>query len=194
MVRQINGYLRRIPVWAVWLIGLVPLALLFWDAVMGNLGVDPIVDIEHRPGRTALYFLVGGLAVTPLLRLTRINLIRFRRAIGLLAFTYIAVHICAWVVLDMGLIWGQMLKDVVKRPYLTAGMLAFVALVPLALTSNNWSIRKMGAATWRNLHQLVYIAVPAAAVHYLWVGKVPKPEPILWLVVIVALLLLRLRR
>lgn len=194
MVRQINGYLRRIPVWAVWLIGFVPLALLVWDAVMGNLGVDPIVDIEHRLGRTALYFLVGGLAVTPLLRLTRINLMRFRRAIGLLAFTYIAVHICAWMVLDMGLIWGQMLKDVVKRPYLTAGMLAFVALVPLALTSNNWSIRTMGAAAWRNLHQLVYIAAPAAAVHYLWVGKVPKPEPILWLAATVALLLLRLRR
>ncbi|WP_041528161.1 protein-methionine-sulfoxide reductase heme-binding subunit MsrQ [Paracoccus aminophilus] len=192
MIRKLNGYLRRIPVWAVWLFGLVPLALLIWDTLMGGLGVDPIADLEHRLGRTALYFLIAGLAVTPLLRLGRLNLMRFRRALGLLAFSYAVLHVLVWVVLDMGLSWGQMLGDLVKRPYLTVGMLAALALVPLAVTSNNWSIRKLGGAEWRRLHQLVYIAVPAAAMHFLWVGKVAKPEPILWLGVAVALLLVRL--
>src|SRR5690606_17113797 len=88
MKRRFNDFLRRLPVWAVWLAGLLPLALLIFDTFAGNLGIDPVRDIEHRLGRTALYFLIGGLAVTPLLRITGISLMKFRRAIGLLCFTY----------------------------------------------------------------------------------------------------------
>ncbi|MDF3605089.1 protein-methionine-sulfoxide reductase heme-binding subunit MsrQ [Paracoccus sp. DMF-8] len=194
MMRRINQILRRLPVWAVWLAGLIPLALLVWDTVQGNLGVDPVVRIEHRLGRTALYYLIGALAVTPLLRLGRLNLIRFRRALGLLGFTYICLHLAAWVVLDMGLLWTQMLKDVVKRPYLTFGMVALALLIPLAVTSNNLSIRRMGARSWQNLHRLAYPATALAGLHYLWVGKVAKPQPLFWLGIIVILLILRLGR
>lgn len=192
MRRQINASLRQIPVWVIWLAGLIPLALLIWDMLRGNLGVDPIPRIEHRLGRTALYFLIGGLTITPVMQLAGINLIRFRRAVGLLAFSYICIHIAAWVVLDMGLIWGQMGRDIVKRPYLTVGMLSFATLLPLALTSNDGSIRRMGARMWRRLHRLAYIAVPAAGLHYLWVGKLAEPEPLFWLAVTLFVLVLRL--
>ena len=125
-----------------------PLALLVWDTVQGHLGVDPVRDIEHRLGRTALYFLIATLCVTPLLRLARLNVMRFRQALGLICFTYVGCHVAAWVVFDMGFLWGQMVRDVVKRPYLIFGMLALVMLAALALTSNRLSIRRMGAG-WR---------------------------------------------
>ena len=123
MVQHLNRWLRHVPVWAVWLAGLIPLGLLVWDTLQGNLGVDPVRDIEHRLGRTAIYFLLATLAVTPLLRLTRLNLMRFRQALGLICFAYVACHLAAWVVFDMAFLWAQMLRDVVKRPYLVFGML-----------------------------------------------------------------------
>lgn len=191
MIPRLNTALRRLPVWAVWVLGLIPLALLIWDTVAGNLGVEPIRDIEHRLGLTALYFLIGGLTISPLLRLLRLNLMRYRQAIGLLAFTYICLHVLSWAVMDMGFLWRQMGMDILKRPYLTLGMLAFACLIPLAVTSNRFSIRKMGTAGWRRLHQLVYPAVALACLHYLWVGKIIMFGPALWLAVTVALLIIR---
>lgn len=191
MIRAINDRLRRFPVWAVWALGLIPLALLIWDTLTGNIGVDPVASIEHRLGRTALYFLIGGLAVTPLLRITGISLMRFRRAIGLLCFTYAGVHVLAWISIDMGFWWRQMGSDILKRPYLIFGMLAFVPLILLAITSNNLSIRRMGTAAWRRLHRLVYIAAPLVALHWIWALKTFPIEPGLWLLAILVLLGLR---
>lgn len=191
MMRRINEMLRRVPVWAVWLAGCVPFALLIWDVTTGGAGVDPVREIEHRLGRTALYFLVAGLAVTPLLRITGISLMRFRRALGVLCFAYAFPHVLAWVVLDMGLLWGQMAGDVVKRPYLLFGMLAFMVLTPLAITSNNLSIRKMGGKAWRKLHKWVYAAAVLTALHWVWAVKVSEREPFFWTAVILALIALR---
>lgn len=191
MVQRLNGWLRRLPVWAVWLAGLLPLALLVWDTVQGHLGVDPVRDIEHRLGRTALYLLIATLCVTPLLRLARLNVMRFRQALGLICFTYVGCHVAAWVVFDMGFLWGQMVRDVVKRPYLIFGMLALVMLVALALTSNRLSIRRMGAG-WRRLHRLIYPAAVLAAMHWLWALKVWESWPLLMLGAILLLLSLRL--
>lgn len=191
MVQHLNRWLRQVPVWTVWLLGLIPLGLLVWDTLQGNLGVDPVRDIEHRLGRTAIYFLLTTLAVTPLLRLTRLNLMRFRQALGLICFGYAACHLAAWVVFDMAFLWAQMLKDVVKRPYLVFGMLAFVMLLALALTSNRFSIRRMGAH-WRRLHRLVYPAAILAAVHWLWALKVWESWPLAILLAILVLLGLRL--
>ena len=192
MARRINDVLRRLPVWAVWLVGLIPLALLVFDTLTGRVGVDPVAAIEHRLGRTALYFLIGGLAVTPLLRITGVSLMRFRRAIGLLCFTYVVLHVLAWVVIDMGFLWAQMGRDVIKRPYLLFGMIAFVLLLSLAVTSNNLSIRRMGAQAWRRLHQAVYIAAPLVAVHWMWALKTFPVTPMVWMAVILALLGLRI--
>ncbi len=191
MIQRLNGWLRRLPVWAVWLGGMIPLALLIWDTLAGGLGVDPVRDIEHRLGRTALYFLLATLAVTPLLRLTRLNLMRFRQALGLICFAYLGCHLLAWVVFDMGFLWAQMLRDIVKRPYLVFGMLAFAMLLALAVTSNRFSIRRMGR-NWRRLHRLIYPAALLAAIHWLWALKVWESWPLMILGAILLLLSLRL--
>lgn len=187
----LNAALRRMPVWTVWLLGLMPLALLGLDLAQDNLGVDPIPRIEHRLGRTALYFLIGGLAITPLQRFAGVRLIHLRRVLGLLAFSYICLHVMSWALLDMGLAGGQILRDIAKRPYLLVGMASFVLLLPLALTSNDAAIRRL-RRNWRRLHRLIYLAVPLAGLHYLWVGKLAKPAPILWLAVTLMLVALRL--
>lgn len=190
-MRSLNAYLRRIPEWAVWLLGSLPLLLLVYDTLNGQLGVDPVRDIEHRLGRTALYFLIATLAVTPLRRLARINLIHLRRALGLLSFSYALLHLSAWIVFDMGLLWSQMLRDVVKRPYLIFGMTAFVILILLALTSNRFSIRRLGKR-WRQLHKLIYPAAVLACLHWLWALKLWTGWPLLCATTIGVLLALRL--
>lgn len=191
MIRDLNDRLRRVPVPLVWVLGTIPFALLVFDAATNNLGVDPVQTIEHRLGRTAFYLLVAGLAVTPLLRLTGVSLMRFRRAIGVLCFGYAAGHVLSWAVIDMGLLWGQMGRDIVKRPYLLFGMLSFVAIFALGVTSNNLSLRRMGARAWRNLHRLVYPAAVLAGMHWLWAVKVNEMAPLVWTSLIVALLVLR---
>lgn len=191
MRTRLNDMFRRLPVWAVWAAGLIPLALLVWDTFMGGLGIDPIRDIEHRLGRTALYFLIASLCVTPLLRVVGISLMKFRRALGLLAFTYAGLHVLSWLTMDMGFLWAQMGRDIIKRPYLLLGMVGFVILLALAVTSNNASIRRMGGQAWRKLHKLVYLAAPLVALHWILALKVFPVTPGFWLVVILALLGLR---
>jgi len=187
----INGALRLMPVWAVYLVGLLPAPWLLYLALTGGLGVEPIEALEHRLGELALQFLVAGLAVTPLRQYLRLNLMRFRRAIGLLAFCYASLHLAVWLFLDVQ-IAAQIWADIVKRPYVTVGMLAFLLLVPLAVTSNNWSVRRLGPQ-WRRLHRLVYPAALLAAVHFIWLAKGFQLEPLVYLAIIVALLALRLR-
>jgi sulfoxide reductase heme-binding subunit YedZ len=171
---------------------MVPAVWYFYLGVNDQLGADPQNTLERALGLWALRFLVLGLAVTPLRRLGGPNLIRYRRAIGLLAFYYAALHLTVYLVLDQGLdlaaIWG----DIVKRPYITMGMLAFTLLVPLAVTSNNAMIRRLGGAAWSRLHRLVYIAATAAIVHFLMVVKTWNPEPVIYAAIIAGLLLYRL--
>ena len=190
MIAALNGWARRLPVGAVWAAGMIPLALLVWDVLAGRAGVDPIRTIEHRLGRTALYLLIASLCVSPLLRLARLNLMRFRRALGLLCFLYAVLHVAAWAVMDMGLLWPQMARDVVKRPYLLFGMLAFVCLAALALTSNDLSVRRLGRS-WHRLHRAAYVAAPLAALHWIWALKLWESKPLLILAAILVLLALR---
>lgn len=190
----LNGALRRVPTWVVYLAGTLPLAWIVWLLVRDGLGVDPVKEIEHRLGKIGLQFIVAGLAVTPLRRWGGLNLLRFRRALGVLAFAYVSLHLAAWLVLDMALLWGQALGDIVKRPYLTLGMAGFGLLLPLAATSNDWALRRLGGGRWRRLHRLVYPAAVLGGVHYLWLVKAWPPEPFLYLGAILGLLALRLRR
>lgn len=183
--------LRRLPTGVVWGLGALPLALLVWDMLGGGLGIDPVRDIEHRLGRTAVYFLVASLCVTPLLRLARINLMKFRRPLGLLAASYAGLHLLAWVVLDMGLRWEQALRDIARRPYLTIGMAALAILVILAATSSNAAIRQLEARRWRAIHRLVYLAAPLALFHWLLAHKIWPAKPLVILGVVAILLGLR---
>ena len=152
---------------------------------------EPIKALEHELGEIALQLLIVGLCVTPLRKYAGLNLMKFRRAIGVLAFTYVALHLAVWVVLDMSLLWQQMWADVWKRPYITIGMAGFILLLPLASTSNNLSVRKLGAAGWRKLHKLTYVAVLLGGIHYIWLVKGIQLEPILYMAAILGLLAMR---
>ncbi len=191
IVDWINGATRRVPTWAVYILYLLPVPWLLYLAQTGGLGREPIKALEHELGEIALQLLVIGLCITPLRDYFGLNMIKFRRVFGLLAFTYVTLHLAVWVVLDMNLLWGQMWADIWKRPYITIGMAGFVLLLPLAVTSNNLSVRKLGSAVWRKLHMLTYVAVLLGGIHYLWLVKGIQIEPIAYMAVILGLLSLR---
>jgi len=191
IIDRINSFIRPVPTWLVYIVFLLPVPWLLYLAQTGGLGREPIKALEHELGLIALQLLVAGLCVTPLRKYLGLNLLKFRRTLGVLAFTYVALHLLVWVVLDMSLLWGQMWDDIWKRPYITVGMASFALLLPLAVTSNNLSIRKLGAASWRKLHKLTYVAVLLGGVHFFWLVKGIQIEPILYLLAIIALLALR---
>ncbi|MCE6952157.1 protein-methionine-sulfoxide reductase heme-binding subunit MsrQ [Cereibacter sphaeroides] len=194
VAQRINGALRPVPSAAVYAAGLVPLVLLVVQAATGALGVDPVKEIEHRLGELALQFLVAGLVISPLRWWTGVNLIRFRRAIGLLAFFYVCLHLAVWLALDLQFRWAEIGADIAKRPYITLGMAGFVAMIPLALTSNNASIRRLGAAAWGRLHRLTYLVAVLGVLHFLLLVKAWPVEPMLYVAAVAALLALRMFR
>src|SRR5262249_46800289 len=149
-----------------------------------QLGADPMRTLEQTLGLWALRFIIAGLAVTPLRRFAGINLIRYRRMLGLIAFFYAVLHLTVYLVLDQGLDLVAIWKDIVKRPYITTGMLAFLILVPLAATSSNAMVKRLGSAAWQKLHRLVYAGAGAAAVHFVMVVKAWPPEPLIYATIV----------
>ena len=190
--QTINDRIRHLPTWPVYAIGTIVPFWYLYLGLTGGLGPEPVRELEHRLGEAGLITLIATLSVTPLRRFTGIALIKFRRALGLIAFFYIFLHLLVWLVLDVQIL-SQIWKDILKRPYITIGMAAFLLLIPLALTSNNWSIRRLGAPRWRRLHQLSYIAAILGAVHYVMLSKTWMAEPLLYLAGVAALLMLRMR-
>ena len=191
-VQTVNGVMRRVPTWPVYLLGLLVPGWFLWLGMTGGLGVEPIKALEHRLGELALQVFVATLAVTPLRRFTGVNLLKFRRALGLLTFYYVALHLLVWLVLDVGDA-GRIWADIVKRPYITIGMAGFLLLVPLAVTSTNGWVRRLGAPRWRRLHQLSYGAAVLGAVHFVMLAKTWAAEPLLYLAAVLCLLALRIR-
>lgn len=194
LVQAINGRLRSVPAWPIYVIGAVPPVWLLYLGLTGGLGPDPVKGLERQLGLLALKLIIVGLTITPLRRFTGVNLIRYRRAIGLVAFAYVVLHLTTWVVLDMGLLLGQALADIVKRPYITIGMIGLAAMIPLAATSNNWSIRRLGPPNWQKLHRLTYVAAIAGSVHFIWLVKAWPPRPFIYAGIIAVLLVLRIPR
>ena len=179
---------RRLAPVLVWAAALGPLAWLVWLAVSGGLGANPIESLQHRTGQYALRLLVVSLAITPLRLLTRWGwLIRHRRTLGLAAFGWAMAHLVVYVGLDLALDFSQFLDDLVKRRYITAGMLAVALMVPLAITSTTGWVKRLGGARWTRLHRLVYPAAIAGAVHYLWSVKKDMTEPLIYLGVLATL-------
>jgi len=187
----INGAVRRVPVWVLWIGGLVPALWFFYLGLTGGLGAEPIKALEHELGLVALQLVVAGLAITPLRRNLGINLLRFRRAVGLLAFTYVGLHLAVWLFLDVQDA-ARIGADILKRPFVTVGFAAFVLMIPLAVTSNDLALRRLGPR-WRRLHRLVYPAAVLGAVHFVWLAKGFQIEPLLYLTTILVLLALRVR-
>lgn len=191
MIAAVNGLARKVPNSALYLLGAVPFLWLVWMTVAGDIGPDPVKFIERKAGLWGLQFLVATLAISPARRIG-LNLVRMRRALGLLAFFYILLHFLTWIALDMGLDAGQILEALWKRPYILIGFAAFVAMIPLALTSNNLAIRRLGPKAWARLHKLTYAIVLGGVVHYLLLVKVITLQPLIYATLIIVLLGLRL--
>ena len=189
---RLNHALRHVPTWAVYICMAVPLPVFFWQGLTGALGPEPIRALEHLYGQVALAYLVASLTITPLRRNLGINLLRFRRAAGVMGFVYVVAHLLVWLVLDIAsvtAIWA----DIVKRPYITVGMAAFLLLLPLAATSSNAAQRRLGHR-WEQLHKLTYPAIVLGGLHYVMQAKGWQLQPIVWLGAILLLLALRIGR
>ena len=188
-VQWLRGAIKPI----LFIVCLVPLAGLVWDGVHASLGANPVETIRLFTGDWTLRFLLITLAVTPLRRLTGWNaLIRVRRMLGLFAFFYAALHVISYVWLDQFFMWDLIIEDVYERPYITVGFTAFLLLLPLALTSTNGMVRRLGGKRWQRLHQLVYVIAVLGVVHFWWLVKSDIREPLLYAVVLALLLGYRL--
>ena len=180
---------------AAFLACLTPAALMLLDAVTGSLGSNPIETIIHRSGTWGLAYLIGTLALTPVRQLTGWNwIIRFRRMLGLYGFFFVCLHIASYVVLDQFFDWAAILDDIVKRPYITIGLTGFVLLIPLAMTSTDRMMRRLGGKRWKRLHRLAYLAPLAGGLHFLALVKADLREPLVYLGILLALLCLRMAR
>jgi methionine sulfoxide reductase heme-binding subunit len=190
MLDSINRFAKRVPTWAVYIVGILPFV---WVVYGGLSAIDPVRAIEWGLGLWAVRLLIATLFISPL-RWVGLNLLRFRRQLGLVAFAYVVLHFTAWLTIDMGLRWGQIIPDLYKRWYILIGMSALLCLIPLAVTSNNWAIRKLGAANWNRLHKLAYLATGLGMIHFLMVGKVYTPEVLTYAAILVGLLAARIYR
>src|SRR4051812_18034337 len=175
----------------IFLACLVPLVRLVWLGLHAQLGANPIEFITHSTGDWTLIFLLVTLSITPLRKLTRQYwLISFRRMVGLFAFFYGCLHLMTYVWLDKFFDVHEMLHDIAKRKFITAGMTAFALMIPLALTSTTWSIRKLGKR-WQMLHRLIYFSATAGVIHYIWLVKADLKKPLEYAAVLATLLLYR---
>lgn len=190
--QRINLATSKLPPWLLYVVAVIPPVWLLWQGATGGLGVEPIKELEHRMGELALQVFIASLTITPLRNWTGINLIRFRRAIGLTAFFYVFLHLLVWLVLDVQIL-SEIWADIIKRPYITIGMIAFTLMIPLAITSNNLSIRKLGPKRWRQLHKLTYAAGILGALHFVMLAKGFQIEPLVYMAIVLGLLMARIR-
>jgi methionine sulfoxide reductase heme-binding subunit len=176
----------------IFLACLVPLGRLVWRGLHAGLGANPIEAITHGTGDWTLIFLLLTLSVSPLRKLTRQYwIIGIRRMLGLFAFFYGFLHLMTYVWLDKFFDVHEMLADIAKRRFITAGMTAFALMIPLALTSTKWSIRKLGGKRWQALHRLIYFSAAAGVIHYIWLVKADLKRPLEYGAVLALLLLFR---
>ncbi|MGA2855984.1 MAG: protein-methionine-sulfoxide reductase heme-binding subunit MsrQ [Candidatus Sulfotelmatobacter sp.] len=163
----------------IFLACLIPLGRLVWRGFHAGLGGNPIEFITHATGDWTLRFLLITLAISPLRKLTRQYwLIGYRRMLGLFAFFYGTLHLMTYVWLDKFFDLHEMLADIAKRRFITAGMTGFALMIPLALTSTRWAIRNLGGKRWQTLHRLIYLSAAAGVIHYIWLVKADLKKPL----------------
>lgn len=179
----------------VFIAALLPLLLLAFETWRGTLGPDPVAQLEHASGIWALRMLLITLAITPLRTLTGWNvLVRYRRMLGLFAFFYASVHLAIYLVIDLGGFWSQIFAEIAKKPFITVGFLAWLLMLPLAITSTKGMMRRLGRR-WQTLHKLVYAAGALAALHFIWQVKwgesIAAIEPVIYAAIFLVLMLAR---
>lgn len=177
----------------VFIVCLVPVALLCWDLYNDDLGANPIEFLIRALGRWALKFLLICLAITPLRKISGFGwLMRLRRMLGLFAFFYALLHWGIYLGLDQSFDWIEIAKDIVKRPFIMIGMLTFTILLPLAITSTNGMVQRLGFDRWQLLHRAVYAAAMLAVLHFWWLVKLDITWPLIYTVMLTVLLGMRL--
>ncbi len=176
----------------VWILCLLPLAMLAYRAATGDLTANPISFLTNWLGQWTFRLLLVSLALTPLRVLFGISWqISLRRLLGLFAFFYACLHFSVWILVDHFFNWDQMAADIVKRRYITVGMLALTLLVPLAVTSTKGMVKRLGGVNWRRLHRLVYVIGVLAALHFLWLAKKGRTDQYLYAAILAMLLSIR---
>lgn len=185
-------YLANIKV-VLHLLCLLPLVRLIVKYFNDDLTANPIEFLTHSTGTWALVILLASLSITPLRKIKSLNwIIKFRKMLGLYAFLYVCLHFTIYIWLDHFFEWARIGQDIAKRPYVTVGFAAFVMLVPLALTSNKFSIRKLMGKRWQQLHWLVYPAAICGVVHYYWLVKADITQPVIYALILMLLFSVRL--
>jgi sulfoxide reductase heme-binding subunit YedZ len=176
-----------------WILCLLPLVVLAYRGLTGGLGANPISYVTNWLGQWTFRLLLVGLALTPLRIVTGLSWpVLLRRLVGLFTFFYASLHFLVWILIDHYFNWGQMLADLVKRRYITVGMAALLLLIPLAITSTNGMVKRLGGNAWRRLHRLVYLIGLLAALHFLWLAKGFRPDAFLYAGILGLLLGVRL--
>ena len=192
MTPQQNRQLSRIGKPLIFGVSLLPLAWILWLGWQDQLGANPVETLSHRTGDWSLRFLLLTLAITPLRRLSGwTGVQKYRRMLGLFAFFYVGLHFTVYLVFDQFFDWTAIVADIARRPYITVGFAAFVLLIPLAITSTNGMIRRLGRH-WQRLHRLVYLTAILGVLHYAWLVKADLREPLLYGGLLAALLGYRL--
>ena len=177
----------------VFFLSLLPILIIFYQIIFNQLGPEPVKEITHVTGNWTLRFIIITLAMTPLQKFTKLNFwISYRRMFGLFVFFYASAHMMTYVGIDYRFDWSSISDDIVKKKFIFAGFLAWLLLVPLALTSSKRMIRLL-RDKWKKLHKLIYIISLLGIIHYLWLVKVVTVEPLIYLIIIVILLTLRVK-
>ncbi|TCK17422.1 sulfoxide reductase heme-binding subunit YedZ [Thiogranum longum] len=185
---------KRILKPLVFLLCLLPVVVLVWQLLTDRLGANPIDEVADATGEWTLRFLLITLMATPIKRLFGWGwMVRVRRMLGIFAFFYATLHLVTYLWLDQFFDWGEIWLDILDRPFITIGMLAFVLLLPLVVTSNNMMMRRLGR-NWKRLHRLAYVIPLLGVVHFWWLVKADVLEPLVYGGVLALLLLLRVRR
>ena len=154
-----------------YIILLTPIPVYFYLGLMNRLGPDPVKFLEHKYGELALIFLILTLSITPLFKILKVNLLKYRRCFGLVTFYYVISHILIYLIFDMGLSVDLLVSDLKKRYYIIAGFFSFILLVPLAVTSSDKAVKRLSPKTWKRLHKLVFIALSLSIIHFILLSK-----------------------
>ena len=177
----------------IFFLSLLPILIIFYQIIFNQLGPEPVKEITHVTGNWTLRFIIITLAMTPLQKFTKLNFwISYRRMFGLFVFFYASAHMMTYVGIDYRFDWSSIGDDIVKKKFIFAGFLAWLLLVPLALTSSKRMVRLL-RDKWKKLHKLIYIISLLGIIHYLWLVKVVTVEPLIYLIIIVILLTLRVK-
>ncbi len=187
--RSIKNY----RILGLYIILLTPIPVYFYLGLKNRLGPDPVKFLEHKYGELALIFLILTLSITPLLKIFKVNLIKYRRCFGLVTFYYVFSHILIYLIFDIGLSLDLLVSDLKKRYYIIAGFISFMLLVPLAVTSSDKAVKRLSPKTWKRLHKLVFIALSLSIIHFILLSKTWTIELLTYTLATMIILLLRIK-